>query len=269
MEEKIKEPETRWDALKEIINTTECREAIAHAWPLYFYAIFQGDQTNRLVTSYPELEEKLKVGGSTIKTWKQRLVEKKVATSTQGNHGWTLKLLTPYDTPLICLKTDYTEIVLRSDDSTKKLMKRMFSSDSMSLLPLIAELAHKVELMEHKRPVDMDYEITNKFSDALKYSNPPCDPIPATILIDHLKDGVLFLHEEESKLSIFRARRMYVTCLASYLERKAIKEVVPDEAFFEQLAKDILETQVLRKECKTPKSYSEGGVKAGPTHLNS
>ena len=153
MEEKVKGPETRWDALKEIIDTTECREAIAHAWPLYFYAVFNGDQNNRLMTSYPELEEKMKVGSSTIKTWKQRLIEKRVATSTQGNHGWTLKLLAPYDTPLTCLKTDYTEIVLRSDDSTKKLMKRMFSSDSLSLLPLIAELAHKVETIERRKAV--------------------------------------------------------------------------------------------------------------------
>ncbi len=151
MEETVKGPETRWDALQEIIDTSECREAIAHAWPLYFHAIFHGDQDNRLVTSYPELEGKLKVGASTIKTWKQRLIEKRVATSTQGNHGWTLKLLAPYDTPLTCLKTDYTEIVLRSDDSTKKLMKKMFSSDSLSLLPLIAELAHKVETLERKK----------------------------------------------------------------------------------------------------------------------
>ncbi len=110
----------------------------------------------------------------------------------------------------------------------------------------------------------MDYEITNKFSDALKYSDPPCDPIPTPILIDYLKDGILFLYEEEPKLSIFRSRRMYVACLASYLMEKGIKEVVPDEVFFEQISKDILEAHVLRKECETPKSYSEGGIKAVP-----
>jgi|GEM_PF-2022548 len=110
----------------------------------------------------------------------------------------------------------------------------------------------------------MDYEITNKFSDALKYSDPPSGPIPTPVLINHLNDAALFLHEEEPRLSIFRARRMYVACFASYLLKKGIREVVPDETFFEQIAKDIMEIEVMRKECETPKSYSGDSIRAIP-----
>lgn len=141
-------PETRWEALKEILDQMECREAIAHAWPLYFYVVFNGDRSNRLVTSYPELVCRLKVPASTIRKWKDRLIEQKVAISVQGRYGWTVSLLPPYDTPLTCLKSDYTEIVFKSDDQMKKLMKKMFSSESMSLLPLIAEMAHKIDRIE-------------------------------------------------------------------------------------------------------------------------
>lgn len=142
------QPETRWEALKEIIGDMKCRNAIAHAWPFYFYLIFQGDKSNKITTSYPEMARRLGVPLSTIKKWKERLIEQNIGTSVQGKHGWSITLAPPFDTPLTCLKSDYTEIVLKSDDPTKKLMKKMFSSDSLSLLPLIAELAHKVERME-------------------------------------------------------------------------------------------------------------------------
>lgn len=110
----------------------------------------------------------------------------------------------------------------------------------------------------------MDYEITNKFSDALKYSDPPSGPIPASALICHLNDAALFLHEEDPRLTVFRARRMYVACFASYLSKKGIQEVVPDETFFEQIGKNIMETEVVRKECETTKSYSADSIKAIP-----
>lgn len=146
-----KKSETRWEALQEVIDNMKCREAIAFAWPLYFYAVFHGDKRNRLVTNYPTLEKEINEPSSTIKRWKERLVEKQVAESIQGNHQWTLKLLPPFDTPLTCLKTDHTEILLKSDDAMKKLMKKMFSSESVSLLPLIAELVHKVERLEQTK----------------------------------------------------------------------------------------------------------------------
>jgi len=146
-----KEKPTRWEALKEIIDSNERRGSIGSAWPLYFYAVFHGDRERQFVTSYPELSEKLGVPIPTIKSWKELLIENKVANSIQGKHQWTLKLLPPYDTPLTCLKTDYTELMIKTDNETQKLMKRMFSSDSMSLLPIIAELAHKVELLEQRK----------------------------------------------------------------------------------------------------------------------
>lgn len=149
METQGKKPETRWEALKEIMDRQEYRNAIGFAWPLYFYAIFNGHYDKKqLITSYPELHKKMNEPISTIKRWKERLVEQRVALSAQGSHQWTLTLLPPYDTPLTCLKTDHTEIVLKSDDRTKKLMKKMFSSENMGLLPLIAELTHKVERLE-------------------------------------------------------------------------------------------------------------------------
>jgi len=151
VEQRKEQPETRWEALKEIMDNRRCREAIAFAWPLYFYTIFHGDRQNRLVTSYPELERKLNAPPSTIKRWKERLVEREVAESIQGNHQWTLRLLPPFDSPLSCLKTDHTEILIKSDETMKKMMKRLFSSDSVSLMPLIAELVQKVERLEQTR----------------------------------------------------------------------------------------------------------------------
>lgn len=144
-----KEALTRWDALKEIMECYELRNAIGSAWPLYLYTIFHGDHKKmELVTSYPELHQKLREAIPTLKKWKERLVKQKVAVSIQGSHQWTMRLLPPYDLPLTCLKTDHVEMLIKTDNKTQKLMKKMFSSENAGLLPLIAELTHKVERLE-------------------------------------------------------------------------------------------------------------------------
>jgi len=110
----------------------------------------------------------------------------------------------------------------------------------------------------------MDYEISHKFSDALKYSDPPCAPIPTPVLINHLSDAALFLHEDDPRITIFRARKMYIACFAAYLLKKVTQEVVPDEPFFDLLGKDIIKTEVTRKECETIRPYSGDSIKAIP-----
>jgi hypothetical protein len=139
---------TRWEALREILNSKEHRRAIGSAWPLYFYLIFETDKSNRLITSYFELKEKLGESTATIKKWKERLIREKVVEGKAGRHNMVIKVLPPYDTPLSCWKTDITEIEIKSDPETKKLLTRLFSSNNTSLLPLIAELAHRIEVLE-------------------------------------------------------------------------------------------------------------------------
>ena len=145
------ESQTRWEALKELLEDTACRDAISYAWPLYFYIVFHGDRKNHLITNFPSLQKALGIPIPTLKRWKERLMEAKVAQSVAGNHQWTLRLLPPYDTPLTCIKTDHAELLIKSDDKTKNLIKKMFASDSISLLPLIAELSHKVERLEQAK----------------------------------------------------------------------------------------------------------------------
>lgn len=145
------EGQTRWEALKEVLEDVACRDAISFAWPLYFYIVFHGDRQNYLVTNFPSLQKELHVPIPTLKRWKDRLMESKVAQSIAGNHQWTLRLLPPYDTPLTCIKTDQAELLIKSDDKTKSLIRKMFSGDSVGLLPLIAELSHKVERLEQAK----------------------------------------------------------------------------------------------------------------------
>ena len=87
---------------------------------------------------------------ATIKKWKERLLEQGVIKCETGKYSFTLIVLPPYDITLTCVKTDMTEIQLKSDPETKKLLKKMFSSDSFSLLPMIADLAYKIELLEKR-----------------------------------------------------------------------------------------------------------------------
>lgn len=147
---------TRWESLREIFNIKDCQNKIGCAWRLYFYLIFNGSDKNKFVTSYPELKREIGAPGVTIKKWKERLIEEKIVKCITGKYRITLILLPPYDTPLTCVKTDMTEIQLKSDPATKKLLTKIFSSNNFSLLPMIADLAYKIELIE-KRTAEKNY----------------------------------------------------------------------------------------------------------------
>jgi hypothetical protein len=141
---------TRWEALIEILNSTERQDRIGSAWRLYFHLISKGSEKNRFVTNYHELEKALAAPVATIKKWKERLLEQGVAKCETGKYSFTLILLPPYDITLTCVKTDMTEIQLKSDPETKKLITKLFSTNNLSVLPMIADLAYKLELLEKR-----------------------------------------------------------------------------------------------------------------------
>lgn len=125
-------------------------EHIGSAWRLYFFLISKGSEKNRFVTNYHDLEKALGAPIPTIKKWKERLLEHEVVKCETGKYNFTLIVLPPYDITLTCVKTDMTEIQLKSDPETKKLLKKIFSPDNYSLLPMFAKLVCKVELLEKR-----------------------------------------------------------------------------------------------------------------------
>jgi len=94
----------------------------------------------------------------------------------------------------------------------------------------------------------MDYEIQNKFSDALKYAPPPCPPIPSAIFIEQLRTAADFMFHKDKKRGNLSNRLMYIQCLEAYLQIKGIQKVVPDEDFFKQLSIDLETMEIPRKE---------------------
>jgi len=88
--------------------------------------------------------------------------------------------------------------------------------------------------------------------------------MPVSLFIERLEEASKSLYADEENLSVFRNRQMYITCLASYFDLKGIKDVIPDEAFFEQLADDFKIIQIPRKECGASRSYSQAGRKCIP-----
>lgn len=105
----------------------------------------------------------------------------------------------------------------------------------------------------------MDYEISNKFSEALKFAEPPCKPIPTPAFIEYLRKAAQALHQENPEKKKLNGWNMYIECLKAYLELKAIEEVVPDENFFDQLIQDFKHAEIPRKETKAPQSYQPDG----------
>ena len=146
----INEKPTRWDALKEIFLTTEKRKTIGPAWPLYVHLIFRGDPTNRLVTSNINISEDLGEKVATVKKWKERLTTSGIIQTKRTRHGVILSILPPYDSPVTAMKDDVVEMRLKSDPKTRNLLKMALASDSMALLPVIADLARKVEVLENR-----------------------------------------------------------------------------------------------------------------------
>lgn len=148
---KNEEIPTRWDALKSILLFPEKRKAIGPAWTLYFYLIFQMDSKNKLVTNYQKLKEDLEEGIPTIKKWKERLIKERIIINQQINHGIAISLLPPYDAPAIAIRDDIVELKLRSDPKTRNLLKMALSSDYLALLPILSDLAQRMEHLEKTR----------------------------------------------------------------------------------------------------------------------
>lgn len=141
---------TRWDMLRSLLLSHDKRKHIGKAWPLFFYLAFNIQTTNKLITSYPELKENLNESQSTIKKWRDYLVEQRVLNVLNGRLSMTLSFIPPYDSLVTCMADDMTQIKLNSDPATQKLMDKLSSYNNMSLLPLVAELSSKLDSLEKK-----------------------------------------------------------------------------------------------------------------------
>ncbi len=75
---------TRWDLLKDLMLSKEERDAVGKAWSLFFFLIFNMEKESKLITTYPELKEKLNESPNTIKHWRDHLVKNKVVQFTKG-----------------------------------------------------------------------------------------------------------------------------------------------------------------------------------------
>ena len=135
---------TRWDMLRDVIMSHETRKAIGKAWPLFFFVAFNANKSNKCITSYPELQETLKENPHTIKQWRDCLVEHKVLKVIRGRSSMTMNLLSPYDSLVTCEQDDVTQVKMKSDPETRKLLEKLSSYNNMSLLPVVAELSAKV-----------------------------------------------------------------------------------------------------------------------------
>jgi len=141
---------TRWDLLRKLTLLPDERRAIGKAWPLFFFLVLNGNETNKFITSYPELKERLRESSSTIKKWKDSLVERRVIQAINGRLSMTLILLPPYDSLVTCEQDDVTQVKMRSDPTTKRLLDKLSSYNNMSLLPVIAELVSRIDSLEKK-----------------------------------------------------------------------------------------------------------------------
>lgn len=141
---------TRWDVLKDVLLSHDLRKSIGKAWPLFFYLAFNVKDSNKFITSYPELKDKLEESQHTIKKWRDYLYEQKVINVINGRLSMTLSFIPPYDSLVTCMADDLTQIKLKSDPATKKMLDKLSSYDNMSLLPLVAELSSKLDVLEKK-----------------------------------------------------------------------------------------------------------------------
>lgn len=139
---------TRWDVLKDLLISYDMRRAIGKAWPLFFHLALNGDRSNKLITNYAELKQQLQESPNTIKKWRESLVNHHVIQVTQGRLSIMFKLLPPYDSLVTCEQDDVRLIQLKSDPATRKLFGKLSGYENMSLLPIVAELASKLDKLE-------------------------------------------------------------------------------------------------------------------------
>ena len=126
------------------------REAIGKAWLLFFFLVFHSNRSNKYMTNYAELAEKLKESPNTIKHWKGQLVVNKVIRVLKGKYSMTFIFLPPYDSLVTCEQDDWVGARLKSDPKVRKVLDKITENDNMSLLPLIVELSTKIDKLEQK-----------------------------------------------------------------------------------------------------------------------
>jgi hypothetical protein len=141
---------TRWEVLRKIMNSPNDRKALGKAWPLFFFIAMSGSKENKVVTSPEELKDRLQESPSTIKKWRDVLVQDNVITVIPGKLSMTLSLCPPYDALLTCQVDDLAEMKLTSDPTTKRMLDRVTSFNNMSLLPVVAEMFEKIKKLETK-----------------------------------------------------------------------------------------------------------------------
>ena len=141
---------TRWDLLKNLTMSKDDRDAIGKAWPLFCFLIFHSNSSNKYITNYAELREKLKENVNTIKNWRDYLVKNKVVQVYKGSASMSFVFLAPYDSLVTCEQDDVHQIKMVGDPVTKRLLDKMSGYNNMSLLPIIAELTAKMDSIEKK-----------------------------------------------------------------------------------------------------------------------
>jgi hypothetical protein len=136
--------------LHDITMAKETKEAIGKAWPLFFLLIFNMKKDNRYTTTYAELEEKLSTSHNTIKDWRNHLVQHQVVKAIKGDSCLSFVLLSPYDSLVTCEQDDWAAVRIKTDVKVKRVLDKLSSHDNMSLLPVLVELAAKVDKLEKK-----------------------------------------------------------------------------------------------------------------------
>lgn len=130
--------------------SSEARQSIGKAWPLFLFLVFSMDKSNKFITNYAELKEGLNESPNTIKNWRDHLVDKKVVDVFKGSTSMTFIFLPPYDSLSTCEQDDVAQVKLKGDPATKRLLDQLSSYNNMSLLPVIAELSSKLDNLEKK-----------------------------------------------------------------------------------------------------------------------
>ena len=131
-----------------ITMAKDTREAIGKAWPLFLFLIFNTGRSNRFVTTYAELKEKMNESPNTLKNWREHLVKNKVVQVVRGRSSMTFTFLSPYDFLITCEQDDWAAVRIKTDPKVKRVLDKLSSHDNMSLLPLIVELSAKVHKLE-------------------------------------------------------------------------------------------------------------------------
>ncbi len=113
---------TRWNLLHDITVVRKNREAIGKAWPLFLFLILNTGRSNKFVTTYTELKEKMNENTNTLKHWKEQLVKNKVVQVVRGRSSMTVTFLSPYDSLITCEQDDWATVRIKTDPKVKRAL---------------------------------------------------------------------------------------------------------------------------------------------------